>query len=220
MANLKLTSTTIFAMLGLPGAGKTYFARQFADQLDIAHISEDRIRYELFDESSYSDQDNRVVGSIGNYMADEFLARNVSIVYDSENHTKKSRQELVDLAKKHRAKLLFIWVQTDVNTCMDRASSRDRRKIEDKYTHEIDEAIFDVYKRNISKPEREDYVVISGKHLFKTQFLTVLRKLRLLNLVELNISTENVSQTTNKNENKKPRVDLGRRMTPSRQNIL
>lgn len=221
MANLKLTKTTIFAMLGLPGTGKTYFARQFADQLGIAHISEDRIRFELFDRPSYSREDNQIVSSIGQYMADEFLTRNASIIYDAENHTNKSRLALSDLAKKHHAKILYIWVQTDLNTCFDRATSRDKRKVEDRYTHEIDESTFNVYKDKISKPSREDYVVISGKHLFKTQFLTILRKLRLLNLVELNITPEiNNQEAWQKNENKQPRVDLDRRMRAPRQNLL
>ena len=35
-------------MLGLPGSGKSFFARQLAETLDFDHISSDAIRTELF----------------------------------------------------------------------------------------------------------------------------------------------------------------------------
>jgi predicted kinase len=63
----------LIMLYGLPGAGKTYFARQLCDNLQAAHVQGDRIRGELFQEPRYDAQENTVVNQLMEYMGGEFL---------------------------------------------------------------------------------------------------------------------------------------------------
>jgi predicted kinase len=42
---------------GYPGAGKTYFSRQFTETIQAAHMQADRIRGELFETPQYDKQE-------------------------------------------------------------------------------------------------------------------------------------------------------------------
>ena len=57
-------------LYGFPGAGKTYFARQFCENVQAAHLQSDRIRSELFEEPRYDKRENEIVSQLMNYMED------------------------------------------------------------------------------------------------------------------------------------------------------
>jgi predicted kinase len=82
MNKLELTKPTLILLYGFPGAGKTFLARQLCEDLHAAHVQADRIRYELFEEPRYDDQENEIVDHLMRYMTEEFLAAGLSVVYD------------------------------------------------------------------------------------------------------------------------------------------
>lgn len=179
MRQLKLARPTVFIMLGYPGSGKTAFAIKFAEAVGAVHLSFDRIRYELYEEPQFTPQENAVVFGLMSYMYEELIARGISVVYDANNNRRTQRIKLRDSAKKHDANSLIIWVQTDLETAFSRASSRDRRKPENKYSYELSQDVFEGLRRALTKPSFEDYVVISGKHVFNNQLHAVVKKLKL-----------------------------------------
>lgn len=164
-------------LYGFPGSGKSYFARQFADELQLAHLSSDRIRSELFEEPTYSKDENGIVDHLMEYMAEEFLRAGVSVVYDTNVARLAQRRAMRDMARKLHSNTMLIWLQIDAESAFNRSRSRDRRKSDDKYSAPIDHATFNGILQHMQMPKDEDYVVISGKHTFATQRSSILKKL-------------------------------------------
>ncbi len=171
-------------LYGYPGSGKTYFARQLCEQIQAAHVQGDRIRSELFDEPRHDREENSVVTHLMDYMTEEFLNAGVSVVYDVNAVRQSQRHDLREIARRHKAQPVLVWLQIDVDSAYGRVSKRDRRHIDDKYTVSVDRAKFDGLTSGMQNPSNvEDYAVISGKHIFNTQFSTAIKKMHEMSLI-------------------------------------
>lgn len=185
MSKIVPTKPLLIMLYGYPGAGKTYFARQLCEQVQAAHVQGDRIRSELFDEPRYDKEENAVVTHLMDYMVEEFLNAGLSVVYDVNAMRSSHRHELREMARRHKAQPLLVWLQIDVESAFGRASKRDRRHIDDKYSSSMDRAKFDNLISGMQNPANiENYAVISGKHVFSTQFGAVVKKMHESSLIQ------------------------------------
>lgn len=179
MAKIYPNKPFLLLFYGYPGAGKTYFARQFCDNVQAAHVQSDRIRAELFEEPRYDKQENDIVSQLMGYMTEEFLSAGLSVAYDANTIRTKQRKQLYDLAYKCHATPLLVWFQMDQETAFARNIKRDRRRADDKYAGQWDRTTFDDIVGHMQNPgPGEDYIVISGKHLFNMQQSAVAHKMR------------------------------------------
>ena len=72
----------------------------------------------------------------------------------------------------------------DSETAFVRNTKRDRRRIDDKYTKELDRKAFDAVLGHMQNPTHtEDYIVASGKHLFNMQLSAAVSKLRHMGVI-------------------------------------
>lgn len=215
MAQVIPTRPILLTLYGFPGAGKTYFARQFCEHVKAAHIQADRIRAELFEEPHYDKQENDVISQLMNYMVTEFLNAGMSVVYDTNAQRNIQRHGLRDLARKSKSQPVLVWLQVDADTSFLRGTKRDRRRIDDKYAAQLDRNMFDNIIGNMQNPSiSEDYVVISGKHTFKTQYSAVSKTLRELGLLHVADTQSGIAKPELVNLVPNPaagRVDLARR---------
>lgn len=178
MSKLTLTRPTLILLYGYPGAGKTFLARQLCEDLNAAHVHGDRIRYELFEQPRYDKQENQIVEHLMEYMTEEFLNAGISVVFDMNALRAAERKELRELARKHKADNLVIWLQIDADSAFDRVNKRDRRKADDKYTPPMDRNTFETFAGRMQNPQpNETYMVISGKHNYKTQRNSIIKRL-------------------------------------------
>ncbi len=181
MAKIYPTKPFLLLFYGYPGAGKTYFARQFCDNVQAAHLQADRIRGELFEEPRYDKQENAIVSQLMDYMTEEFLTAGVSVAYDANVFRTKQRRALYNMAHACRAQPLLVWFQMDQDTAFARNVKRDRRRADDKYAAAMDRTSFESVIAQMQNPANsEDYAVISGKHLFNMQQSAVISKLRTI----------------------------------------
>ncbi len=179
MAKIYPIKPFLLLLYGYPGAGKTYFARQFCDNVQAAHLQSDRIRGELFESPRYDTQENKIVGQLMDYMAEEFLSAGLSVVYDVNAMRIKQRRILSAMAYKHRAQPILVWFQMDQETAFARNAKRDRRRADNKYAANWDRTTYDDVIGHMQNPTpSEDYIVVSGKHLFSMQQSAVINKLR------------------------------------------
>ncbi len=193
MAKIIPTKPFLIMLYGFPGSGKTYFARQFCENIQAAHLQADRVRSELFDEPRYDKREKEVVEQLMNYMAEEFLATGVSVVYDINAARGKQRFLLRELAKRCHAVPLLVWFQMDQDTAFGRNIKRDRRRADDKYASKWDRTTFESVIAKMQNPTAsETYAVVSGKHLYNTQQSAVVRKLRGIGV----LSTDDASSKT------------------------
>lgn len=195
MAKIALNKPVLIMMYGFPGAGKTYFARQLSDSLQAVHVSEDRIRGELFEKPRYDKEENEVVQHLTHYMAEEFLNAGVSVIYDANLVRSQQRRQLRDLAKRAHVKPILLWFQVDHDTAFARIMKRDKRRADDKHARPFDRSGFDAYITSMQNPGRdEDFVVLSGKHSFLMQRSTLVRRLYDLNLITAESTSSNVTK--------------------------
>jgi predicted kinase len=214
MAKIVPSKPFLLMFYGLPGAGKSYFARQFCENVQSAHLQADRIRGELFEHPRYDKEENDVVTQLMNYMAEEFLAAGVSVAYDMGALRARQRHELRELARKNRAMPLLVWFQTDTETAYLRNQKRDRRRADDKYAAQWDRQNFEAFMHNMQNPQpSEDYVVVSGKHLYSMQQSVVVSKLREMGVLNSDALTTRVIKPglVNLVPNSQGRVDMTRR---------
>ncbi|MBX4197663.1 ATP-binding protein [Candidatus Saccharibacteria bacterium] len=214
MAKIVLSKPALICLYGFPGSGKSYLARNLAEQLQLANVSSDRIRNELFQSPRYDAQENAVVTHLMDYMTEEFLSSGVSVVYDTNAIRVAQRRKLRELSRKHKAEYLLIWLQIDIDSAFSRTQERDRRTSDDKYAEPQTKNTFDRQLSGMQNPQGEDYIVISGKHTFTTQKGAVINRLYQMGLIGSGIVQHSVTKPELVNLIPNPhagRVDLTRR---------
>jgi predicted kinase len=214
MAKIVLSKPALICLYGFPGSGKSYLARNLTEDIQLANVSSDRIRSELFQSPRYDAQENAVVTHLMDYMSEEFLNSGVSVVYDTNALRAAQRRKLRELARKHRVEYLLIWLQIDIDSAFARTQERDRRTSDDKYAEPQTKNSFDRQLTGMQNPLGEDYIVVSGKHTFTTQKGAVINRLYQMGLIGSGIVQHSVAKPDLVNLIPNPhagRVDLTRR---------
>lgn len=203
----------IILLYGFPGAGKTTFAQLLAAEMNVAHLQQDRLSHELYGKNDET-TDGDARGML-NYMMREFMRAGVSVVYDADVHTIAERRKLRDEARKLKAIPMLVWLQVDPETAFMRGAKRDRRKTEDHYVKEYTPDEYKKILQRMQNPEeREDYVVISGKHTFHTQRAAVFKKFYELGVLTPAQLSQNIAKPALVNlipQQMGGRADLSRR---------
>lgn len=175
----------LIMLYGFPGSGKTYFSRQFCEEFQAAHLEMDRIRQELFEKPSFSKQESYALGKIIEYVVGEFIKAGVSVVCDMNAMRAGQRRALREVAKKNKAKTLLIWFQVDADTAFTRSSSRDKRRLDDRFSASYDVEQFKEQAAYMQQPElSEEPLVISGKYAYTSQRSSVVKRLADMRVVK------------------------------------
>ncbi len=172
MKSLNLSKPHVIVMVGIPGSGKSFFAEHFAETFNAPLISFGRLRDELFNEPTYSSDEQAVIRRVSDYMLDELFKTHSTIILEGVADTRTDRQEIVKRSRHAGYTPLFVWVQTESAT----AKLRVTKAIKGKST--ITENQFDIALRRFTSPNAsEKAVVISGKHTYASQLKIVLKRL-------------------------------------------
>ncbi len=223
MAKISLHKPILIMLYGFPGSGKTFFARQFSEDVNIAHLNSDRIRYELLEQPTYSKEETSAIHHLMEYLAEEFIRAGVSVVFDINASKLADRRALRDLARRLHAESLLAWFQVSYDNALSRSMSRDKRKADDKYAPQMSRDLFERMAHGMQNPTEEDYVVISGMHTFAMQRSSVLKKLYERGLVDQSAVGDKVVKpglvnlVPNRNQ---PPTTPGGRVDLSRRNIF
>lgn len=201
----------LILLYGFPGSGKTHFARQLSDDLQSAHVHGDRIRHELFEQPRYDREENAVVTQLMEYMTEEFLSAGLNVIYDTNAARFGQRRALRDMARRHGADSIIVWFQMDADSAYQRTRMRDRRKSDDKYARDYSSELFKRYVSHMQQPQNEDYVVVSGKHVFTSQRTAILKKLIELGYIQTLAAQDKVA--------KPGLINLVPRVQPGRVNL-
>lgn len=214
MTKTILENPVLLCFYGYPGSGKSYVARNLANDVQMAHVSADRIRNELFQQPRYDAQENAIVLHLMNYMTEEFLDSGVSVVYDTNAMRLAQRRNLREMARRHRAHYFLVWLQVDIDSAFARTQKRDRRTTDDKYAQPQSRATFEKEVAGMQNPNDEEYMVISGKHNFSTQKSAIINRLFQIGLINSDSVQQHVTKPELVNLVPNPyggRVDMSRR---------
>ena len=88
----------LYLMMGIPGSGKSTYAKQFASRNSIQYISRDEIRFSLLQPTDgYFDKENEVMKILREKT--NLALENGSTLVDSTNLSEKSRAKLLNYIK-------------------------------------------------------------------------------------------------------------------------
>lgn len=159
MKSLSLNQPHAIVMVGIPGSGKSFFAKQFSDTFNAPYIAINDILPHAKNEQA--------AHVVARRQLDELLKTKLSMIVELDTTTRTARRELAAKLRGSGYKPLIVWVQTDP----DAAFTRHKRSGNS-------EESFDGQIRRFSPPhESENPIVLSGKHTFATQARVILKHL-------------------------------------------
>lgn len=166
MNSSELSKPHVIAIVGLPGAGKTHFATKFSEMFGAPYLDFSHYTYLIADKTSATE--------LSNYTFKQMLRTNHTVIIEGMGDTKKSRESLVNYAKRQGYSVLFVWVQIDRDTALYRSvEAKGATLSREVYDQRV--AAFENIDRNNQR--KEPHVVISGKHNYSSQAKIVLKKL-------------------------------------------
>lgn len=202
MSNLDLTTPRVIFLVGIPGAGKTFFASKFSETFGAPFIDLEKIRHTVFEKPTFSGDEQHRVEAVANLAFTELLKTKRTIIYEGGLETRSSRMRLARQAREAGYRPLIIWVQTEQATAHYRAT-RGVRNSQQAYT--ISSERFNQLVSQFTVPNHlEKFIVISGKHTYPSQAKTVLSHLA------------SIPDLTAKSTKATPAISVPERSTPAR----
>lgn len=161
-------SPFLILVMGLPGTGKSYFARHLAEKIGAAYFNTDIIRDKLGLRGQYDAASKQKVYDRLYREAGQKLTEGKTVIVDGTFHRKEGREDLKQIAHENKA-LLKIFVITAEEEIIRERTAKQR-----KYS----EADFEVYKKvkEQFEPVEEDHHKIESKRNNLAEMLEVAEK--------------------------------------------
>ena len=115
--------STIYIAVGLPGSGKSTYAKNFIKGKDIEYLSSDELRAVF----GKSEEDQTVTPLVFGHIkrkVDEFLKDGKNVLVDATSVNRKERSDYIKTAKKYGAKVVAIVFKMDRQGLIDRNKKR------------------------------------------------------------------------------------------------
>ena len=109
---------------GLPGSGKTTFARRLAAQVPLAILESDALRQALVTQPKHSSKESKRLFAAIHVLAYEFLLEGISVLVDATNLRESNRAELYDLAERAGVRLFLVSVKAPPEVIRERLERR------------------------------------------------------------------------------------------------
>ena len=178
MKALSLARPLLIMIIGLPGAGKSFFARHFSDTFGAPLVSGDELQFELFDPPKFTPNEYGLIKKLAERQLLQLVKTRSSILVDGICNNRQERLQLEQFAAAHDYGTLVVWVQTDDPTAKTRATTRSPKRPGDELNVRMSAEQYTTLAKRLTPPiKHEEYLVISGKHTYTTQAKMVLRKL-------------------------------------------
>lgn len=129
----------VIVLSGLPGSGKTYYAKSIYN--DYTYISMDEVRECI---SNIDDQsDNNKIAKISHDLLIESLRKKHNIIFDATNLRTDFRNKILQICNKYNTLCGLTHVLSTKNRCISNMSNRERK---------VDEGVIDKMISNIQFP--------------------------------------------------------------------
>src|SRR3989338_1363970 len=102
----------LFATLGYPGSGKTFFSRKFSKEFHVLHLNSDRIRKAMFKKPKYNQYENNYLFTVMDVLAEDALKNGISVIYDANSSLREYRDRMMQTVNKYDARFFLLRFQT------------------------------------------------------------------------------------------------------------
>jgi len=116
-------NNTLYITVGLPGSGKSTYAKEFIKGKEIEYLSSDSLRAVF----GKSEEDQTVTPLVFGHIkrkVDEFLKDGKNVMVDATSVNRKERSDYINTAKKYGAKVVAIVFKMDRQGLIDRNKKR------------------------------------------------------------------------------------------------
>ena len=116
-------NNTLYITVGLPGSGKSTYAKEFIKGKEIEYLSSDSLRAVF----GKSEEDQTVTPLVFGHIkrkVDEFLKDGKNVIVDATSVNRKERSDYINTAKKYGAKVVAIVFKMDRQGLIDRNKKR------------------------------------------------------------------------------------------------
>ncbi|MEM4271978.1 MAG: AAA family ATPase [Candidatus Bilamarchaeaceae archaeon] len=146
----------LIIVCGLPGTGKSTLAQALAAKLGAEHISSDIIRRKMLEERTYSEQEKYRVYERMVQEAEALLREGKSVVADATFYRRRTREQMLEAARRAGKKALIVECVLDEETVEERMEMRKGARRGES------EADFSVYLKvkALFEPIREGHLVV------------------------------------------------------------
>jgi predicted kinase len=116
-------NNTIYIAVGLPGSGKSTYAKNFIKDKDIEYLSSDELRAKFGSGETDQTCTNQVFGHIKRKV-DEFLKDGKNVLVDATSVNRRERSDYINTAKKYGAKVVALVFKMDRDGLIARNQKR------------------------------------------------------------------------------------------------
>ena len=114
---------TLYITVGLPGSGKSTYAKEFVKGKDIEYLSSDELRA-VYGKGEDDQTVTPIVFSHIKRKVDEFLKDGKNVLVDATSVNRKERSDYIKTAKKYGAKVVALVFKMDRQGLIDRNKKR------------------------------------------------------------------------------------------------
>jgi len=147
--------TTLYLMLGYPGAGKTTTSKAIHELTGAVHLWADQERHKRFDNPTYSHQENLLLYQQMNQEASDLLKQGQNVIFDTNFNYFKDREHLRQLATKAGADTKLIWVTVPKTVAQGRATA-DAHKQDNGFAFNMSDQDFSRLTSNLEPPRPQE----------------------------------------------------------------
>jgi predicted kinase len=163
----------LYLMVGYPGAGKTTIAKMIHHATGAVHLWADVERHKMFEQPTHSKEESIQLYDELNRGAEALLAGGHSVVFDTNFNFHEDRQKLRDIASRHGAETIVVWVTIPVEVAKDRAVCTEESR--NGYQFQMTEAEFEAIVSKLEPPTKDEKVIkIDGMKLDEQAILALL----------------------------------------------
>ena len=116
-------NNTIYIAVGLPGSGKSTYAKNFIKDKNIEYLSSDELRAVYGKDETDQSVTSIVFGHIKRKV-DEFLKDGKNVLVDATSVNRRERSDYINTAKKYGAKVIALVFKMDRQGLIDRNKKR------------------------------------------------------------------------------------------------
>lgn len=143
-------------VVGLPGSGKSYLAREIAKRYPAAVLDSDALRQVLYAEPRHTQQEHGRLFPAIHVLMQSLLARGISVIVDATNLKEANRKPYYDIAARLGAKVVLVRTWAPPSVIRSRLDGRETAR------HQLDRstATRAVYEKMRGEAQR-----ISRRHV-------------------------------------------------------
>lgn len=173
---LSLEKSMLISVTGVPGTGKSYFAKNLGEKTGAVRLNSDAMKAAIFGQFEGMTDEEIALANAGAYRAVDYAAQEAlraghDVVYDRNAHTREIRDRQRTLALAEGALSVLVWVQTPREIAMDRAITRQARNDQYVFNREEWRDVVARHDDTFDAPaDDENFVIINGKMPFEHQY--------------------------------------------------